>query len=156
MQDAEGWLILSSATIDDASLGLGLAAWSLLPVPTRSGVSRKLLNSLSSRPPRTPASRDKVWNVSRPSAMAGPGCTHSPAHHVHDELYDAGYFLDRSAYPTEPPRARPQSFVDPHGFLFFVSITPFSTALLAEFTAYRIGLLAYWLNILFLGSALYV
>ncbi len=41
-------------------------------------------------------------------------------------------------------------------FLFFVTITPFSTALLAEFTVYRIALLAYWLNILCLGSALYV
>jgi uncharacterized membrane protein len=41
-------------------------------------------------------------------------------------------------------------------FLFFVTITPFSTALLAEFTVYRLALLAYWLNILFLGSALYV
>jgi uncharacterized membrane protein len=42
------------------------------------------------------------------------------------------------------------------GFLFFVTITPFSTALLAEFTSYRIALIAYWLNILFLGSALYI
>jgi len=41
-------------------------------------------------------------------------------------------------------------------FLFFVTITPFSTALLAEFTEYRIALVAYWLNILCLGSALYV
>lgn len=40
-------------------------------------------------------------------------------------------------------------------FLFLVSITPFSTALLAEFTAYRLALLTYWLNILLLGSALY-
>jgi TMEM175 potassium channel family protein len=41
-------------------------------------------------------------------------------------------------------------------FLCLVSITPFSTALLAEFTKYRIALLAYWLNILLLGAALYV
>jgi len=41
-------------------------------------------------------------------------------------------------------------------FLFFVTITPFSTALLAEFTAYRIALLAYWLNIFCLGFALYL
>ena len=40
-------------------------------------------------------------------------------------------------------------------FLFLVSITPFSTAFLAEFTAYRLALLVYWLNILLLGSALY-
>jgi uncharacterized membrane protein len=41
-------------------------------------------------------------------------------------------------------------------FLFFVTITPFSTALLAEFTTYRIALIAYWLNIFFLGFALYI
>ena len=41
-------------------------------------------------------------------------------------------------------------------FLFAVSITPFSTTLLAEFTAYRIALVAYWANILLLGTALYV
>lgn len=40
-------------------------------------------------------------------------------------------------------------------FLFFVTIMPFSTALLAEFTAYRIALIAYWSNILCLGCALY-
>ncbi len=40
-------------------------------------------------------------------------------------------------------------------FLFVVSITPFSTAFLAEFTAYRLALLTYWLNILLLGVALY-
>lgn len=40
-------------------------------------------------------------------------------------------------------------------FLFVVSITPFSTALLAEFTTYRLALLAYWFNILLLGVALY-
>src|ERR1700684_1893584 len=39
-------------------------------------------------------------------------------------------------------------------FLFFVSMTPFSTTLLAEFSAYRIALLVYWLNILMLGAAL--
>src|ERR1700691_4767312 len=41
-------------------------------------------------------------------------------------------------------------------FLFFVTITPFSTALLAEFTAYRIAFIAYWLNIFFLSFALYI
>jgi uncharacterized membrane protein len=40
-------------------------------------------------------------------------------------------------------------------FLFAVTITPFSTRLLAEFSAYRIALLAYWLNLLLLGIALY-
>jgi uncharacterized membrane protein len=40
-------------------------------------------------------------------------------------------------------------------FLFFVSMTPFSTMLLAEFTGYRIALVVYWLNILALGGTLY-
>ena len=40
-------------------------------------------------------------------------------------------------------------------FLFFVSILPFATTLLAEFPEYRVALIAYWLNILFLGAALY-
>jgi uncharacterized membrane protein len=41
-------------------------------------------------------------------------------------------------------------------FLFAVSMTPFSTTLLAEFSTYRIALVIYWLNILLLGSVLYV
>lgn len=41
------------------------------------------------------------------------------------------------------------------GFLFPVSITPFSTTLLAEFPAYRTALLVYWVNILLMGSTLY-
>jgi uncharacterized membrane protein len=41
-------------------------------------------------------------------------------------------------------------------FLFTVSITPFSTMLLAGFPAYRLALIAYWLNILLLGSTLYL
>ncbi len=40
-------------------------------------------------------------------------------------------------------------------FLFAVSITPFSTTLLAEFTTYRVALLTYWANIVVLGAALY-
>jgi uncharacterized membrane protein len=40
-------------------------------------------------------------------------------------------------------------------FLFAVSIMPFSTRLLAEFISYRTALIAYWLNILLLGAALY-
>lgn len=40
-------------------------------------------------------------------------------------------------------------------FLFVVTVTPFSTALLAEFAAYRLALLVYWLNILLLGATLY-
>jgi uncharacterized membrane protein len=41
-------------------------------------------------------------------------------------------------------------------FLFAVTVTPFSTMLLAEFIVYRLALIAYWLNILFLGSTLYL
>jgi uncharacterized membrane protein len=37
------------------------------------------------------------------------------------------------------------------GFLFIVTLTPFSTALLANFLAYRTALLVYWFNILLLG-----
>jgi uncharacterized membrane protein len=40
------------------------------------------------------------------------------------------------------------------GFLFMVSLTPFSTALLAGFITSRIALVVYWLNILLLGAAL--
>ena len=40
-------------------------------------------------------------------------------------------------------------------FLFGVTLIPFSTRLLAEFPVYRTALIVYWLNILFLGVALY-
>jgi uncharacterized membrane protein len=40
-------------------------------------------------------------------------------------------------------------------FLFAVSMTPFSTTLLAEFIAYRLAVVVYWLNILLLGATLY-
>jgi uncharacterized membrane protein len=40
-------------------------------------------------------------------------------------------------------------------FLFGVSLTPFSTMLLAEFLAYRVALLVYWANILLLGAMLF-
>lgn len=40
-------------------------------------------------------------------------------------------------------------------FLFGVTLTPFSTQLLAEFIAYRTAFLIYWLNILLLGVVLY-
>ena len=40
-------------------------------------------------------------------------------------------------------------------FLFAVTLTPFSTRLLAEFNTYRIALLSYWLNIVLLGGSLY-
>jgi uncharacterized membrane protein len=40
-------------------------------------------------------------------------------------------------------------------FLLAVSMTPFSTALLAHFITYRIALVVYYCNILFLGIALY-
>ena len=41
------------------------------------------------------------------------------------------------------------------GFLFAVTISPFSTMLLAEFITYRAALLVYWSNILLLGAILY-
>jgi uncharacterized membrane protein len=40
-------------------------------------------------------------------------------------------------------------------FLFAVTLTPFSTMLLAEFITYRVALLAYWCNVLLLGAVLY-
>ena len=40
-------------------------------------------------------------------------------------------------------------------FLFAVTLTPFSTMLLAEFVAYRLALVIYWFNILLLGATLY-
>ena len=40
------------------------------------------------------------------------------------------------------------------GFLFGVSLVPFSTALFAAFITYRLALLVYWLNLLLLGVVL--
>jgi uncharacterized membrane protein len=40
-------------------------------------------------------------------------------------------------------------------FLFVVTVTPFFTALLAEYTQYRLALFVYWLNIFLLGTTLY-
>ena len=41
------------------------------------------------------------------------------------------------------------------GFLFGVTLLPFSTGLLADFMSYRTTLLIYWLNILYPGVVLY-
>ena len=41
------------------------------------------------------------------------------------------------------------------GFLFVVTVTPFSTSLLAEHMEFRLALLVYWLNIFLLGTTLY-
>ena len=41
------------------------------------------------------------------------------------------------------------------GFLLVVSIMPFSTGLLAEYTGSRIALIVYWLNIFMLGVMLF-
>jgi len=41
------------------------------------------------------------------------------------------------------------------GFLCCISLTPFTTSLLAEFIHFRIALLVYWFNILLLGAMLY-
>ncbi len=40
-------------------------------------------------------------------------------------------------------------------FLFTVTLMPFSTALMAEFIAYRAALVLYWLNILALGAIVF-
>jgi uncharacterized membrane protein len=40
-------------------------------------------------------------------------------------------------------------------FLCAVSLTPFSTSLLAEYIHYRVALLVYWFNIVLLGAALF-
>jgi uncharacterized membrane protein len=40
------------------------------------------------------------------------------------------------------------------GFLFAVTMLPFSTGLIAAFTAFRVALVLYWLNILLLGAIL--
>jgi len=42
------------------------------------------------------------------------------------------------------------------GFLLAVSMVPFSTSLLAQFISFRNALLVYWLNILVLGTTLYL
>ncbi len=41
------------------------------------------------------------------------------------------------------------------GFLFGVSLMPFSTALMAGFLLYRVALIVYWLNVLFVGAMLF-
>ncbi|HTX35176.1 MAG TPA: TMEM175 family protein [Bryobacteraceae bacterium] len=41
-------------------------------------------------------------------------------------------------------------------FLFAISVMPFSTSLLAQFTEYRLALVIYWINILLIGAVLYV
>jgi uncharacterized membrane protein len=78
--------------------------------------------------------------------------------HVHDELPDPRHLLDGSANAVESHQGLgPQFFVDSHiCFPFGVSITPFSTQLLAEFTAYRVALVVYRLNSVFLGTTLYL
>jgi len=40
-------------------------------------------------------------------------------------------------------------------FLLAVTLTPFSTAFLAEFISYRVALVVYWFNIVMLGATLY-
>ncbi len=42
------------------------------------------------------------------------------------------------------------------GFLFAVSLMPFSTGFLAEFITFRLALIVYWLNLLLLGVMLFV
>jgi uncharacterized membrane protein len=40
-------------------------------------------------------------------------------------------------------------------FLCLITLTPFTTSLLAEYIHYRVALLVYWFNIVLLGAALY-
>jgi uncharacterized membrane protein len=42
------------------------------------------------------------------------------------------------------------------GFLFFVSLMPFSTQFMASFMTFRTALIFYWLNILLLGTMLFL
>jgi uncharacterized membrane protein len=42
------------------------------------------------------------------------------------------------------------------GFMFAVVLEPFSTALLSEFITFRLAILIYWANIVFLGLMLYL
>ena len=42
------------------------------------------------------------------------------------------------------------------GFLFAVSLMPFSTRLLGEFIVHRTALLWYWINVVLLGPVLYI
>jgi uncharacterized membrane protein len=42
------------------------------------------------------------------------------------------------------------------GFLFAVTLLPLSTRLLTDFMHYRVALVVYWLNILLLGTVLYI
>jgi uncharacterized membrane protein len=42
------------------------------------------------------------------------------------------------------------------GFLLTVTLTPFSTALLATFITFRVALIVYWLNLLLMGTALFL
>ena len=41
------------------------------------------------------------------------------------------------------------------GFLLAVTLSPFSTALLAEYIEYRLAVVAYWVNLVLLGAALW-
>jgi uncharacterized membrane protein len=45
--------------------------------------------------------------------------------------------------------------VDPSPFSFLVTLLPFTTRLLAEFTAFPAALAVYWLNIFLFGALLY-
>jgi uncharacterized membrane protein len=42
------------------------------------------------------------------------------------------------------------------GFLFGVTLMPFSTRLLGDFPTYRLAVVSYWVNLLWLGAALYL
>jgi uncharacterized membrane protein len=88
--------------------------------------------------------------------VARTGRAFSTPSDVHDELHDLGHLLDRPQTQLNHLARSDRSLSWIHMlFLFAVSITPFSTTLLAEYPGYRTALLLYWVNILLLGSSLY-
>jgi uncharacterized membrane protein len=75
---------------------------------------------------------------------------------VPHEFHDAGHLLGREQTQLNSfARADRNLAWIQIGFLLAVSITPFSTGLLAQFITYRLALIVYWLDILLLGAALY-
>jgi hypothetical protein len=83
--------------------------------------------------------------------MACPIASDTQHRDVPDELSYAGNFLERATDPDELSGAVDRDLTWMYiAFLFAVTLTLFSTKLLAAFIAYRTALLVYWLNILLL------
>ena len=73
------------------------------------------------------------------------------------ELHDARHLLDRAANAIQPARPiRSASHLDSHRLPGARLGDAILTSLLAEFIEFRLALLLYWANILFLGLILYV